>query len=98
MDDKKVLLDHIDQLHTTDMGISRIEKNLKLDTDDVVRTMHVEPSTTQKNSQLLREKLTPVFILNSKAPTPLPMFMSMANWLAVTKAATPLSVSTSLIC
>lgn len=36
MDDKKVLLDHIDQLHTTDMGISRIEKNLKLDTDDVV--------------------------------------------------------------
>ena len=36
MDDKKVLLDHIDQLHTTDMGISRIEKNLKLDTDEVV--------------------------------------------------------------
>ena len=36
MDDKKVLLDHIDQLHMTDMGISRIEKNLKLDTDDVV--------------------------------------------------------------
>ena len=31
-----MLLDHIDQLHTTDMGISRIEKNLKLDTDDVV--------------------------------------------------------------
>ena len=36
MDDKKVLLDHIDQLHMTDMGISRIENNLKLDTDDVV--------------------------------------------------------------
>lgn len=31
-----MLLDHIDQLHTTDMGISRIENNLKLDTDDVV--------------------------------------------------------------
>ena len=31
-----MLLDHIDKLHTTDMGISRIEKNLKLDTDDVV--------------------------------------------------------------
>lgn len=31
-----MLLDHIDQLHTTDMGISQIEKNLKLDTDDVV--------------------------------------------------------------
>lgn len=31
-----MLLDHIDQLHTTDMGISRIEKNLKSDTDDVV--------------------------------------------------------------
>lgn len=36
MDDKNVLLDHIDQLHTTDLGISRIKKNLKLDTDDVV--------------------------------------------------------------
>lgn len=36
MDDKKMLLDHMDQLHTTDMGISRIKKNLKLDTDDVV--------------------------------------------------------------
>ena len=31
-----MLLDHMDQLHTTDTGISRIKKNLKLDTDDVV--------------------------------------------------------------
>ncbi len=36
MEDKKVLLDHIDKIHTTEMGIARIKKNLKLDTEDVV--------------------------------------------------------------
>lgn len=36
MDDKKVLLDNIDKLHTTELGITRIKKNLNLDTDDVV--------------------------------------------------------------
>lgn len=30
------LLLNIDKLHTTDMGIVRIKKNLSLDTDDVV--------------------------------------------------------------
>lgn len=30
MDDKKVLLDHIDQLHTTDLGISRIKRSGKV--------------------------------------------------------------------
>ena len=33
MEDKKVLLDHIDKIHTTELGIKR---NLKLDTQDVV--------------------------------------------------------------
>ncbi len=33
---KEVLLSNIDKLHTTEMGIDRIKKNLKLDTNDVV--------------------------------------------------------------
>ena len=32
----KELLNNIDKLHTTKMGIDRIKKNLKIDTDDVV--------------------------------------------------------------
>ena len=33
---KEILLSSIDKVHTTKMGIDRIKKNLKLDTDDVV--------------------------------------------------------------
>ena len=33
---KEVLLSNIDKLHTTEMGIDRIKKNLKLDINDVV--------------------------------------------------------------
>ncbi len=33
---KKVLLSNIDKVHTTEMGIDRIKRNLKLDTIDVV--------------------------------------------------------------
>lgn len=33
---KKVLLSNIDKVHTTEMGIDRIKRNLKLDTRDVV--------------------------------------------------------------
>lgn len=36
MEDKQILLNNIDEVHTTKMGIDRIKKNLKLDTDDVV--------------------------------------------------------------
>ena len=36
MEDKKVLFDHIDKIHTTELGIERIKRNLKLDTQDVV--------------------------------------------------------------
>lgn len=31
-----ILLSNIDKVHTTVMGVDRIKKNLKLDTDDVV--------------------------------------------------------------
>ena len=30
------LLNHLEQLHTTELGVVRIKKNLSLDTDDVV--------------------------------------------------------------
>lgn len=36
MEDKQILLDNLDRIHTTEMGIDRIRKNLKLDTDNVV--------------------------------------------------------------
>ena len=36
MDDKKILLANIDKIHTTEMGINRIKKNLEINVDDVV--------------------------------------------------------------
>ena len=33
---KEMLLQNIDKVHTTEMGIDRIKKNLKLDTNNVV--------------------------------------------------------------
>ena len=33
---KEILLSNIDKVHTTEMGIDRIKKNLNLDTNDVV--------------------------------------------------------------
>ena len=34
--DKQILFDNIDRIHTTDMGVDRIKKNLSLDEADVV--------------------------------------------------------------
>ena len=36
MEDKQILLDNISKVHTTEMGIDRVKKNLKLNTNDVV--------------------------------------------------------------
>ncbi len=36
VEDKKILLDHLDKVHTTEMGIERIKRNLKIDAEDVV--------------------------------------------------------------
>lgn len=33
---KEVLLANVDKVHTTSMGVSRIKKNIKLNTDNVV--------------------------------------------------------------
>lgn len=35
MEDIKVLLDNIDKIHTTEMGIDRIKRNLKIDITDI---------------------------------------------------------------
>lgn len=37
MEDKKIFLDNIDKIHTTKMGADRIKRNLKIDSDDVVK-------------------------------------------------------------
>ena len=36
MDDRNILLAHMDKIHTTEMGTERIKRNLKLDNVDVV--------------------------------------------------------------
>ena len=36
MRQNELLIEHIDRLHTTSMGVDRIKRNLKLDTDDAV--------------------------------------------------------------
>ena len=36
MNQNELLIGNIDQLHTTPMGVDRIKRNLKLDTDDAV--------------------------------------------------------------
>ena len=36
MSSTNALLDNIDKLHTTELGVVRIKRNLSLDTDDVV--------------------------------------------------------------
>ena len=36
MNSKKELLDNIGKIHTTELGVERIKRNLKLKTDDVV--------------------------------------------------------------
>lgn len=37
MNDVKKLIDNIDKLHTTELGLKRIKRNLSLDTDDVIK-------------------------------------------------------------
>ena len=36
MEEKQILLKSIDKLHTTEMGINRIKRNLKTDAADIV--------------------------------------------------------------
>ena len=51
MEDKQILLDNINKVHTTEMGINRIIKNLKLNTNDVVE--YCKNKVLDKNLSLI---------------------------------------------
>ena len=53
MEDKKILLNNIYKVHTTEMGIDRIKKNLKLDTDDVVE--YCKNKVLDKNCNIYKQ-------------------------------------------
>lgn len=48
-----LLLDHIDKVHTTELGGERIKRNLKLDTDDVVT--YCKEKITNSNCMIYRQ-------------------------------------------
>lgn len=51
--DKEVLLSNIDKVHTTEMGIDRIKKNLKIDTNDVVE--YCKNKVLDKNCNIYKQ-------------------------------------------
>ena len=53
MEDKQILLNNIDKVHTTEMGIGRIKKNLKLDNDDVVA--YCKSKVLDKNCNIYKQ-------------------------------------------
>jgi len=50
---KEILLSNIDKIHTTKMGIDRIQKNLKLDTNDVV--LYCKNKVLNKNCHIYKQ-------------------------------------------
>ena len=53
VNDKEILLSNIDKFHTTKMGIDRIRKNLKLDTNNVVE--YCINKVLDKNSNIYKQ-------------------------------------------
>ena len=53
MDNKEILLSNVDKIHTTEMGIDRIKKNLKLDVEDVVS--YCRKKVMDKNSKIYKQ-------------------------------------------
>lgn len=51
--DKEVLLSNIDKVHTTKMGIDRVKKNLKIDTNDVVE--YCKNKVLDKNCNIYKQ-------------------------------------------
>lgn len=51
--EKEVLLLNIDKVHTTERGINRIKKNLKLDTNDVVE--YCKNKVLDKNCNIYKQ-------------------------------------------
>lgn len=53
MEDKQILLDNINKVHSTEMGINRIIKNLKLNTNDVVE--YCKNKVLDKNCNIYKQ-------------------------------------------
>lgn len=53
MEDKQILLDNINKVHTTEMVINRIIKNLKLNTNDVVE--YCKNKVLDKNCNIYKQ-------------------------------------------
>ena len=53
MEDKQILLNNISKVHTTEMGINRIIKNLKLNTNDVVE--YCKNKVLDKNCNIYKQ-------------------------------------------
>ena len=50
---KEILLSNIDKVHTTEMGVDRIKKNLKLNNNDVVE--YCKNKVLDKNCNIYKE-------------------------------------------
>ncbi len=50
---KQVLIDNIDLVHTTEMGVDRIKRNLRIDTNDVVE--YCKQKILDKNCNIYRQ-------------------------------------------
>ena len=53
MENKQILLDNVNKVHTTEMGVNRIKKNLKLDTNDVVE--YCKNKVLNKNCNIYKQ-------------------------------------------
>ena len=53
VNDKEILLSNVDKFHTTKMGIDRIRKNLKLDTNNVVE--YCKNKVLDKNCNIYKQ-------------------------------------------
>ena len=53
MDERQILLENIDKIHSTPMGIERIRKNLGLDSPDAVR--YCKSKISDKNCNIYKQ-------------------------------------------
>lgn len=51
--EENILLDNMDKIHTTRMGVERIKRNLKIDTDDVVE--YCKNKILEKNCHIYKQ-------------------------------------------
>ncbi len=53
MSDKKILLENLDKVHTTELGVERIKMNLKINPDNVVE--YCKDKIKEEESEVYRE-------------------------------------------